>query len=268
MCSGAHPREELLVLFPPSPRRSQQNCMTPLDRERAGRPASALPRGPASVLCACHMAGPPQSVETLWWLGLGRRAHAPPGQGSARRGLLSPRRPWGPVRPGQAHCGPPRSGCPHRCLHTPPSLQFPGLGHTNTLLTLQHPQHWVWGGPCGPPGPSPGQLCVLLLRGRNLCPPPQGHSWPTPSGDTALAESRDGPAPVNPPMAPSSPPREWPVTRELAHMRSPAPSSPAQAAGGGPWRDGQEEGQEGRAGAPAISTTAGGAAPGPLGGAG
>lgn len=156
---------------------------------------------------------------------MGCRTHTPPSPGSAHRGLLSPRKPWGVVRPGQAHCGSPGSRRPHSRLHTPPSPRFPGLGHTNTLLTLQHPQHGAWGGPRGPPGPSPGQPCVLLLQGGNLCPPPQGHSWPTPSGDTASAESGDSPAPVNPPMAPSSPPPGVAGDRGAGTHVSPQPSS-------------------------------------------
>ena len=192
---------------------------------------------------------------------MGRRAHAPPGPGSARRVLLSPHRPWGPVRPGRAHCCLPRSGCPHSCLHTPSSSQFPGLGHTNTLLTLQHPRHWAWSGPCGPPGPSPGQPFVLLLRGGNLCPPPQGHLWSTPSGDTTSAESRDGPAPVNPPMAPSSPPPG--VAGDWGAGTDASPPAQLRLLGEGPGETARRKG-----GSSCHLYQAGGAAPGPLGGAG
>lgn len=142
------PREGLLV----SPRQAALHD-PPLDRARAGRPRARLhPRGPALIQCSCHMAGPPRSRDPAA-VGIGA-----PGAPSSRsricpQGSPVPEQTLGPVRPGQVRGSPPWSGRLHRRLLAPPSPRFPGLGHTNTLFTLQRPWHWAWGSRRGPHGP-------------------------------------------------------------------------------------------------------------------
>lgn len=105
-----------------------------------------------------------------------------------------------------------------------PSPRFPGLGHTNTLLTSRRPRHPVWGGPTAP---SPGQPCVLLLRGGWESqprpegihgPPRQGHSLGRKQG--VLRQELAGPL-----WLPALLPQEWLVTGEPKHTRAPQHSS-------------------------------------------
>lgn len=122
------------------------------------------------------------------------------------------------------------------------------------------------GRPARPSWPiSWAAVCPAPSRWESVPPAPRAF-MAHPVRGHGLGRKRRQPGPCEPTHGSQlSSPGGWPVTGELAHT---CPPSPAQAAGGGPWRDGQEEGQKGRAGAPALSTTAGGAAPGPLGGAG
>lgn len=84
------------------PSRGKWAVASPPDRVRAGRPGlGSIPEAQPQSRAPATWQGP-LGVETLWRLVLERQVHPPPGPGSACRGLLTLRRPWGPVRPGQA----------------------------------------------------------------------------------------------------------------------------------------------------------------------
>lgn len=226
-------------------------CFSPGQGESWPAWARLHPRGPASVQSSCHMAGPPRSRDPV---AVGIGAPGAPSSRSRIRLQGSPD-PAQTLGAGQARASVLRSSPERTPTLRPSHSPEPTVPWT---WPHKHAPHFTASTAPGvgwPHGPSPGQPCVLLLRGGNLNPAPKAFTA-HPTRDTALAESRASsgrsslgrcePTRGSQPSSPRS-------GRRLGSRNTRVPPSTAQAAVGGPWRHGQEEGLPAQ-GAPALST--------------